>query len=175
VKVEGSRKTPTSWCVGRAALELPREILTKLPEDADFSGGIFANANRLVLIFEFPPMPVPINHRYEAVEGGRNGVRRAVFHPHTESRLMFAFIDAVDWLEHSFTSRAVPALNSKRERCPIQQHATGKVRSSLDTYLAQWRQYCQTSRRETKTIRTTTPAANRMATESKPANSSCKT
>jgi hypothetical protein len=46
---------------------------------------------------------------------------------------------------------------------------------SPETCLDQSMQYCQPSRRKTRMTRRSTPAANRMATESNPANISCKT
>ena len=43
-------------------------ILTKLPNNAHFSGSIFTNANWFDAVLEFLPTPVPVNLRYEAVE-----------------------------------------------------------------------------------------------------------
>jgi len=75
-------------------------ILAKLPDDAHFPGGILANTNWLVPIFELPPAPVPVNHGHKTGKGGRNRLKVAVLHPDTEPRRMFSFIDAGGWFAH---------------------------------------------------------------------------
>jgi hypothetical protein len=86
------------------------QAAARLPYDSHFSRSLLANANRLSPVFEFPPTPVPINHRHEAVKCGRNRLRVTVLYPDTQSRLMFAFIDAGGWFAHFIRSlRALPA------------------------------------------------------------------
>jgi hypothetical protein len=109
--------------------------LTQLPQDAHFSGGILANANWFIPIFEFPPTPFPINHGHKTVEGRRNGFGCAVFHPHTEPRRMFTFIGAGGWSAHSFILWANPALEV-RGVLPIRRNWTSKHLAKIPLKLA---------------------------------------
>ena len=86
--------------------------VAKLSDDAHLSGGILANANWFGTVFEFPPAPFPVNHRYETVEGGKNRFGRTVFHPHAKPRRVLSFIRAGGWFAHPFAPRAVAALFS---------------------------------------------------------------
>src|ERR1700751_741985 len=79
-----------------------RNSPANLPDDAHFSGGVFANANRLRAVLEFLPTSFPVNHRNETVEGGRNRFGAAVFYPDTEPCWMFTFIGAGGWTAHLF-------------------------------------------------------------------------
>ena len=108
----------TQVCEG--AVRNGSEDRSQLPNNTHFSSGIFANANWLDPVFEFPPTPFPVNHRYETVEGGRYGFGGTVFHPDTEPRWVFAFIDAGGRSAHSLTPWAVPALNLQRGHRPLE-------------------------------------------------------
>jgi hypothetical protein len=96
--------------------------VAKLADDAHFPGSILANANWLVPILEFPPAPLPINHRHKTGECGSHRLRVAVLYPDTEPCVMFSFIDAGSWFTHFVgSSGAALALSPAHRHCPSEE------------------------------------------------------
>jgi hypothetical protein len=104
--------------------------LTKLPHNTHLSGGILANTNWFDTVLEFLPTPVPVNHRHEAVEGGRNAFGSAIFHPHPEPCWMFTVVRAGGRSAHYFAPWALSAVFC-RERCLL-EYALCRIRANGD-------------------------------------------